>query len=215
MQRSSPPRHNHRRASLRGSGGARTVLLRMAADQERAERIRALKQERPDLTWRRIADYVGVTERSATDWQRKGGIEYDNAKKLAELFEVDIDYIWRGTESDTPSPFAGQDELADRLDRIETSLSQARQELTDAHQEREHLLALLEKQNGLLTRQSRILDRIETAIADEEEAAKRLGDAEDETVERIARLALAEYRRGPGTPAPKRKLRAKSRTRQG
>jgi hypothetical protein len=97
MQRSSPRKHNHRPASLRGSGGARTVLLRMAADQERAERIRALKQERPDLTWRRIADHVGVTERSATDWQRKGGMEYDNAKKLAELFEVDVDYIWRGT----------------------------------------------------------------------------------------------------------------------
>jgi hypothetical protein len=88
----------------------------MAADQERADRIRALKLERPDLTWRRIADYVGVTERSATDWQKKGGIDYANAEKLATLFEVDVDYIWRGPaeEERAPSPFAGQDALADR-----------------------------------------------------------------------------------------------------
>lgn len=69
------------------------MLLRMAADQERADRIRALKQARPDLTWRRIADAVGVTERSATDWQVKGGISYENAKKLADVFEVDVDYV--------------------------------------------------------------------------------------------------------------------------
>lgn len=97
----------------------------MAADQERADRIRALKKGRPDLTWRRIADYVGVTERSATDWQTKGGMEYANAEKLAELFEVDVDYIWRGpSESErAPSPFAGQDAIADRLDAIEQLLS--------------------------------------------------------------------------------------------
>jgi hypothetical protein len=94
----------------------------MAADQERAERIRALKQARPDLTWRRIADHVGVTERSATDWQKKGGIEFENAKKLAALFEVDVDYIWRGVESGTPSPFAGQDDVHDRLASIDARL---------------------------------------------------------------------------------------------
>lgn len=95
----------------------------MAADQERADRIRALKQERPDLTWRRIADHVGVSERAATDWQKKGGIEYSNAEKLAQLFEVDVDYIWRGTNNGTPSPFAGQDDIADRLDSIDQRLA--------------------------------------------------------------------------------------------
>jgi transcriptional regulator with XRE-family HTH domain len=96
----------------------------MAADQERADRIRALKQARPDLTWRRIADAVGVTERSATDWQKKGGIDYDNAKKLAEVFEVEVDYIWRGPSADerAPSPFAGQDAVMDRLDAIDAQL---------------------------------------------------------------------------------------------
>jgi hypothetical protein len=92
----------------------------MAADQDRADRIRALKQARPDLTWRRIADHVGVSERAATDWQKKGGIEYANAKKLAGLFEVDVDYIWRGTELATPDPFASNS----RLERIEAKLDE-------------------------------------------------------------------------------------------
>jgi hypothetical protein len=114
----NPAKKHFSHASLRTPGSARTVLLRMAADQERADRIRALKAERPDLTWRRIADYVGVSERAASDWQKKGGIEYDNAKKLAEVFEVDVDYIWRGpSEADrAPSPVRRPDALADRLD---------------------------------------------------------------------------------------------------
>jgi hypothetical protein len=101
------------------------VLLRMAADQERADRIRALKLSRPDLTWRRIADHVGVTERSATDWQKLGGIDYENAKKLAEIFEVEHEYIWRGPteEERAPSPFAGQDALADRFDALEQHMT--------------------------------------------------------------------------------------------
>jgi hypothetical protein len=100
----------------------------MAADQERADRIRALKQERPDLTWRRIADHVGVTERSATDWQRKGGIDFENAKKLAEIFEVDVDYIWRGTDTGTPSPFAGQDNITGLMDLIRQDMAQREQQ---------------------------------------------------------------------------------------
>jgi hypothetical protein len=137
------------------------VLLRMAADQERADRIRALKLERPDLTWRRIADYVGVAERSATDWQKKGGIDYDNAKKLAALFEVDVDYIWRGPiESErAPSPFAGQDAIAERLAAIE-------ERVTD--QLAEHARRV----ENLLTRQGEILDRIEQATERERQATK-------------------------------------------
>lgn len=111
----------YRPGSLRDTRSARTVLLRMAADQERADRIRALKLDRPDLTWRRIADHVGVSERAASDWQKKGGIEYANAEKLAALFEVDVDYIWRGTETNTPDlsrNHAGETQL----DRIEAKL---------------------------------------------------------------------------------------------
>lgn len=104
--------------SLQGKRSARTVLLRMAADSDRAERIRALKAGRPDLTWRVIADYVGVSERAAIDWQKTGGIEYPNAKKLAELLNVEADWLWRGERPATPDPFAGS-----QLNRIEEKVN--------------------------------------------------------------------------------------------
>lgn len=75
---------------------ARTVLLRMAADQDRADRIRTLKTEHPEYTWQVIADRVGVSLRAAQSWQETGGIAYENAKKLAELWDEDLDYIMRG-----------------------------------------------------------------------------------------------------------------------
>lgn len=74
--------------------------------------------------------------------------------------------------------------------------------------------ALLESQNGLLARQSKILERIESAIEAEDESARRLaadGDAWADQV--IARIEA--QRPEPRTPAPKRKVPAKSGTRQG
>jgi transcriptional regulator with XRE-family HTH domain len=107
---------------------ARTVLLRMAADQERAERIRALKDERPDLRWKDIAEAVSVTERAAQEWARSGAMDYDKVEKLAAVFGVTADYIWRGTPANgnTPSPFADRDDVLDRLDRIEQAISDIR-----------------------------------------------------------------------------------------
>jgi transcriptional regulator with XRE-family HTH domain len=96
----------------------------MAADQERADRIRALKDERPDLTWKDIADAVGVTERAAAEWARSGGMDPKNARKLAEVFRVHEDYIWRGEQSDTPDLMSGPLRAGDaaQLDRIEAKL---------------------------------------------------------------------------------------------
>jgi hypothetical protein len=142
--------------SLRRTGTARTVLLRMAADQERAARIDALKETRPDLTWRRIADHVGVSERSAYNWKVTGGIDYENAKKLAGVFDVDVDYIWRGPaeEDRAPSPFAGQDALADRFDALEQRVI-------------EQLAEHARKVEDLLARQSDILASIETRLGED------------------------------------------------
>jgi hypothetical protein len=179
-------------ASLRQPRSARTVLLRMAADQERADRIRALKQARPDLTWRRIGDYVGVSERAAINWQKDGGMDYDNAKKLAELLEVDVDYIWRGTETDTPDPFPATFE--DRIDQAE-----------------QRLTSLIEKQNELLTRQSEILERIERAIEREDEATRRHDDSAVELAKGVteARRVLAELESAAQRPVRAAKARAK------
>lgn len=102
----------------------RTVLLRMAADQDRAARIKELKDSRPDLTWQAIADFVGVTMRAAQAWAEKGEIAYSNAEKLAELFEVDVKSITRAPQTSpdlmtalTTTP----DDLSVRLERLEQS----------------------------------------------------------------------------------------------
>jgi hypothetical protein len=119
--------------SLRRDRSARTVLLRMARDDARAARIRALyeevKDERGDeITWRLIADACGVSERAAAAWPKTGGIAYENAKKLAAFFRtlgksVDVDYIWRGPEVQTPDLIgAMHDGNSAQLDRIEAYL---------------------------------------------------------------------------------------------
>jgi hypothetical protein len=118
---------------------AHTLLLRMTdnADKEgRAERIRQLKEDHPELRWQAIADHVGVTLRAAQAWPKTGAIAYPNAKRLAELFhEIDVDYIMRGAR-----PAA--DPESTQLDRIEAKLDQLlglqfEQELADAVEQEE------------------------------------------------------------------------------
>lgn len=139
---------NFSSASLRGSRSAHTVLLRMAADAERAERIRQIKANRPDLTWRRMAEAVGVTERSANDWGKKGSISYENSKKLAAFLDVDADWLWSGPRESADSVDdqswstrfdaieAKLDELLSRLPESDP-LEELEQELQDAALERE------------------------------------------------------------------------------
>lgn len=88
----------------------------MAADLERAQRVRQLKDEHPELTWGRIADYIGIKERSVVEWQKTGGMDYANAEKFAELMGVSADWLWRGNQPDDGS----------QLDRIEAKVDDLR-----------------------------------------------------------------------------------------
>lgn len=95
----------------------------MAHDEARAERIRHLKEQRPDLTWRRIADAVGVGERSALYWQQTGGIGYETSRKLADVFGADPDWLWSGrTSGETPDLMGALSEGRTDLDRLEASV---------------------------------------------------------------------------------------------
>jgi DNA-binding transcriptional regulator YiaG len=110
-------------ASLRGSRTAHTVLLRMAADEARAQRIRDLR-EQTELKWRELAQYVGVSERSAHQWGSTGAISQPNAMKLAELFrkhgaDIEPDYIWRGKRPSAPNLMNVLSNNESQLDRIE------------------------------------------------------------------------------------------------
>ncbi len=108
-------KNTNRRASLRGMKPAHTVLMRMAVDEARAERIRDLRVEH-NLKWREIAAYCGVT----------GAISQANAQKLTELFrahgaQVEDDYVWRGTRPTTPDLMTKLNGLT-QLDRVEAKL---------------------------------------------------------------------------------------------
>lgn len=123
----SPTTQNLTRASLRRNRTPHTVLLRMAQDEARAERIRHWKQDHPELTWSAIAEKIGVTERSAIEWQATGAISYENAKKLAKLMAADVDWLWRGDKGATPDLPAALngtqlDRIEERLARIEAAL---------------------------------------------------------------------------------------------
>lgn len=87
---------------------------------EIGERIRALRINSAE-TNRTIADYVGVSVDAVKGWLAGGGISYDNAEKVAELFKVDVDWLWRGDRA-TPDPFRGPH--AEQLDRIEEKLDE-------------------------------------------------------------------------------------------
>jgi len=88
----------------------------MTEEEARAARIRQLKDERPDLTWRFIGDAVGVSERNAWSWSKTGRISYPNAKRLAEAFGVNSAWLWAGD----PAAPVENDQMArieDKLDR--------------------------------------------------------------------------------------------------
>lgn len=91
-----------------------------AARKRRAARIKELKEGEPDLTWKAIADHVGVEERAAKAWAATGGISYINAKRLAELFAgVDADFIMRGPPA-PDAPMTQLDRIEEHLKKLDT-----------------------------------------------------------------------------------------------
>ncbi len=121
----SPTTQRLTRASLRRGLTPHSVLTRMAQDAERADRIRQVKDDNPQLTWAQIAEKVGVTERSAIAWQQTGGIGHENAKRLAKLVGVDPDWLWSGNRPATPDLPALLNGDRAVLARIEAKLDQA------------------------------------------------------------------------------------------
>jgi DNA-binding XRE family transcriptional regulator len=143
----------------------------MAEDQGRAERIAQLKQQHPRLTWAKIAEHVGVTERSAIKWQRTGALETENAVKLAELFGVDFDYVWWGPRPDTPELFVDRrrQQIADedRLGRVEEEVRRGREELQEVRRSLEELHGQREGFLELLAAQQQVLEGIADHLGDD------------------------------------------------
>jgi transcriptional regulator with XRE-family HTH domain len=169
----------------------------MAEDQDRATRIAELKERHPRLTWAKIAEQVGVTERAATQWKKTGALKPENAEALAQVFGVDFDYVWSGPRPDTPEMFVDRrsesSQLADRLEDAITLLREARSEQ--------------DRISGLLERQTRVLERIERATRHAHDAADRLDESVAEAG-RALRAAPPRPARAAAKPARKRSPKA-------
>jgi hypothetical protein len=108
----------------------------MAKDQARAERIRGLKDQNPEITWDEIASYVGVSPRAAGAWAANGGIAPQNAKRLAKFFSVEYDWLYHGPRQESPDLMdalggATPAVLMHRLDGLETKVDHLADLLTE------------------------------------------------------------------------------------
>jgi hypothetical protein len=201
--------------SLRGQRSPHTLLLRMAADQDRADRIRETWLERKaedpkTYTWARIAAFVGRTERAAQEWQKTGGIDYDNAVKLAEYLNVDFDWLWRGPKEDEQTPdlsgAAREDQVNDGFDEFRQYVRDIRRDVAElkglleaAQSEREAIRDLLKTQESILKDMRQVADefpakaemdalRVELArIEERDRAAEAERRASSEAADRARR----------------------------
>lgn len=93
-----------------------TTLLAQVADLERGDRIKQLREGR-HLTQPVVAERVGVTLRGYQEWEAGGGIQWENAKRLAKVLGSNPDYVMSGERAETPDLSHSQ------LDRIEADLA--------------------------------------------------------------------------------------------
>ncbi len=103
------------------------MALDEAARAARAERIKRLREE-SRYTQPNIAEFVGVSLRAYQRWEEGGGIEWEHLEKLAELHDVDPQWIHRGREKGaTPDPFAS--ESAEAVEALREEIAALRSEL--------------------------------------------------------------------------------------
>lgn len=173
----SPTRQRLARATSTKRGFAHTVLLRMAADDSRAQRIAEARRER-HIKWKVVADFVGVEQRSAQLWAQTGEISWDNCRRLAELFEVDAYWLMNGVErSPTPDPFPPAND--EQLDRIEDALARLAEHVQPNVEGQ--LASVLERINNQLAEQTQVLEDIKGLLGRDTKTADRL-EAATETL---------------------------------
>lgn len=118
--------------SLKSPRFAATLALHSLMDQaqiaEISQRVRGLKEASRE-TNRSIGDYCGVTERTVAGWlspREPKPMTWEHAEKVSELFQVDVDWLWRGREKGpTPDMLAALNGSSqEQLDRIESKVDQ-------------------------------------------------------------------------------------------
>ena len=95
------------------------------------------------LTQTEVAEYIGLSQGQYSNWE-KGGVKIDQVSllRLAELFEVSVDYLLGG-EAPTPPltlddfTFAMHNHSGQLTERDKQILLSLAQQLSEAHQEKE------------------------------------------------------------------------------
>ena len=117
------------------------------ADLQRGDRIKELREQR-HLTQPVVADRVGVTLRAYQEWEAGGGIQWENAKRLAKVLSSNPDFIMSGERKDTPN-LAAVEGSGDALKRIENKLEKIDQRLETMLKGDEIIAAIREALAGL------------------------------------------------------------------
>lgn len=140
-------------ASFTRAAGAATLRHRLLMNAQQkleiGQRIKELRGNSPE-TNRSIADYCDVAERTVAHWIAGDGITYDNAERVAELFQTTIDWIWRGREKPGASPLdvlseAGSSELPEALGAMRSQYAEVLGELSALRTELRRVLSRLSR----------------------------------------------------------------------
>lgn len=110
-------------------------------DQRKREigaRIRELRVDSP-YTQQAVADRVGVTLRALQKWEQGRGITYENVERVANVFDVDVDYVLKGVAKPAPNLIGGMNPEPNRLNVIEQLLREILSRLDVLEQLREKL----------------------------------------------------------------------------
>ena len=198
---------------------ARNLLLHMAQDKARALRIKDLKDSRPDLTWEDIAHACDVTPRAAQSWGTTGSIKFENARKLADVFNVTVEYIWSGKDHhDTPDlmgtlaadgaarriqdtqneeinlTIAGLlDEFRQAREMRDNQLGRIARQFEDAHAEYLERMVEFERSLGEISRR---LDELQAELR--EIQSERVAEIVELTADRLAARRRDESESKPG-----------------
>ena len=123
----------------------------MEADQKRqiGDRVRELR-ENSRYTNETLAQAVGVSARAVGKWIEGKGISRDSAEKVAEVFDVDPDWLWSGRERVAPDlmgalsgPASGP-ELARQIQELQSETTELRSELSEVRIDLRAVLSLLQ-----------------------------------------------------------------------
>ena len=97
---------------------ARSPRQRRPENVAIGRRIKQLRNGSPQ-TNKSIAEACGIGERAVAEWVRGGGISYENAETVAEIFNVRVQWLLTG---EGPMDGVGNGEIGQRISSLEDAV---------------------------------------------------------------------------------------------